>query len=339
MTSQVQLTPPRAAKNGAAGLPAFLKDGSLVTGRADENLWTAGDSELWLAPHPYQGRGERKITYAEAVQWLKQDNPFGGQEQLLASKGVYSGDPAKRELECRWADEGMALRRRAALELDYFYENVRCRYSFSDEEVLDFVCSAIVDYEDQLRALFQKEAEAGNEYVNFGSRGVLIAARAVAARARWNGLKATPTDQECLDENQYRREPLLLNLPGLAGFFPYNRREPLLLDLPGLAGFFPYTDKQLLSAVCSFIYALQQEIFDSILPNTSGRQRLLLAQAMAFVEQDQDREDAVDTELSNLRHDELSKWQRTVKETCESLNHLHGSTLPLVVPMREKVAA
>ncbi|HEV2331201.1 MAG TPA: hypothetical protein VGY56_20660 [Verrucomicrobiae bacterium] len=206
------------------------------------------------------------------------------------------------------------------MNLEDCSDDLRNRYEFSDEQVLDFVCMVITDYDEELLVLAQKLAESGKTWIWQEAQGVLTAVRAVVARLRWNGLKATPHDLNVLDEEEYRR-------------------EPLLLDLPGVHGFFPYTDKQLLFRVCLFLENLQQGIFDSILPTISGRKRLALAQAMALAEQDVERESAIETELTNMRRGELSKWQCVVRETIASLSRLSGGAVPAAVPFRPKIAA
>lgn len=317
---QVQPSTPRAAINGDFRLPAFLKgNGWLIDGRESQNLWTGEKSELWLAPHPYQDGGEKKITYSEAIEWLAKDSTIYTAQCVLARNGIFSGNPQTKKSEMALASELRMRQMKNPLDLEDCTRGLRNKYSFSDEEVLDFVCSVIVDHEEALLVLAKKRAESGDTWIVEIGQGVFTAARAVTARARWYGLKATPTEHDCLDEDEYRR-------------------EPLLLDLPGLSGFYPYTDKQLLFQVCCFLYQLQQEIFDSVLPNIRGRKRLVLAEAVALAEQDVEREGADETELTNLRHDELSKWQRTVSETLASLNQLSKSAFPVVVPMREQAA-
>lgn len=314
MASQVRLPTPRAAKNEAAQLPEFLRDGSLIADLEGEDLWATGNNELWIVPHPYRGGGEKKITYPDALLWLEKLLPPKRIEQFLAEKGVFSSLAERREQEWAWFDSAQKRRLNHCLELERCFSGMRAIDGYSDEFVLDLVCGIILDHEDALVIMARERTESADFYWHTFYEEAITAARAVVARARWNGLKETPTSLDRCEDDKYRR-------------------EPLLLDLPGVNGLCPYTDRTLLFQICTFLYRFQQEIFDSILPGLKGRKRLALAEAMVFAEKEVHRGAGEGTELDNLRRDELSKWQRVMNDARASLHH------PFILRMRHEAAA
>lgn len=141
----------------------------------------------------------------------------------------------------------------------------------SDSQLLDFVSRVITSNESNLRCIIDSgQSDEGGEAVNMNKLALgatLIAARAADKRARWNGLRNTPSIE---DEAAGRS------------------REPMLLDLFGLAGQVPVTDSDLLFQICDSIYSFKKEIkaFGSEMIGNPARE---LAELLLVAEQVVDR--------------------------------------------------
>jgi hypothetical protein len=281
------------ATNGAdqARRPEFLQHGSLIMNTATEELWSTQNESLWLLPYPYKKDGERKVSYDEAAAWYDRNTKHKSvnAHRFLAEHFVFSGNPATREIEMQWAMKA----KQGRLPLQNRCGGFNDSRDVSDEWVLDFICAVIAEFDDTLVAQAEQSFGQGDSHVGQLLQSVRVAVRSVNARARWYGLNNTPSDTTPLEEDEYRR-------------------EPLFLDLPGAEGLCAYTDFDLLGHITAALSIYWRSWLDNVLPNLKNRKAVELAQALLLVEAFNHREGHA-TDLENLRDDELSPIQRSVE--------------------------
>lgn len=122
---------PRAVKNGDAQLPAILEDASLVYNTEREELWYVTQDELWLVPHPYRGKGDKKLDYCGASGWLEKYMPGRKIEKFLAEKGVFSNLPERQREELEWYSEARHHRLTRWLELGPCFTGIQSCDNYS----------------------------------------------------------------------------------------------------------------------------------------------------------------------------------------------------------------
>ncbi|MFO1487849.1 MAG: hypothetical protein U1F65_05165 [Verrucomicrobiota bacterium] len=271
--------------------PKFLAKAWLIDSHQGEDLW-ADSKSIWIVPHPYQGNGERRISYDEACVWLSKWWHYSKPEIRLAEKFVFSGIPERKEQELKW--HGAAEKWLSGKGFELAGVAAGIGYSeLSEEQLLDSICESIVEHEEALKSCAEKTSLRHRSFSVVIAHDVFVAARAVVSRSRWHGLK----------ERRVARDGEAV--PG---------RAPLFLDLPGMAGRRPFNDGELLENVCSFVFSIQQLIVDSILPQLSVRRAFDLAQSLMFVEEYQECCAGCDTGLHNLRTGERSPLQQIVEQ-------------------------
>ena len=172
--------------------------------------------------------------------------------------------------------------------LDIFWPGLACAQR-SDEEVLDYVARVVVENEVALSRLGDPVRTGGNDFNEITLLESIIACRAVDLRARWHGLKRTPT--------------LDISTPG--------PREPLLLDLPGICGAKAYADSDLLEGICMALPALSKEIRDHVLSGLTRRKELELKEVLMIAEVSSHRAGAA-TELDDIKRDEQTNATKAV---------------------------
>ncbi|HLH53445.1 MAG TPA: hypothetical protein VKY92_07505 [Verrucomicrobiae bacterium] len=137
----------------------------------------------------------------------------------------------------------------------------------SDAQLLDFISLVVVDNESTLSTVVDAAASNDNRFWAIGLAEAITAAKAVARRALYHGLRAAPGIE---DEKEGRR------------------REPMLLELHGFSGLMAYDDTRLLHHICSVLCHFREEILQ-IQKTLAGEPELRMAETMAIAELVEDR--------------------------------------------------
>jgi hypothetical protein len=145
----------------------------------------------------------------------------------------------------------------------------------SDAQILDFLGLVVTENEPALRKL--ADAAVSNDGCGgawaISMAEAIMAAKAVARRATYYGLRAAP---DVADEKEGRG------------------REPILLELQGISGLTAFGDTRLLYDIASVLYHFREEIRLQVQSNLVGEHEVRMAEAMALAEAIEDRGASLD---------------------------------------------